>query len=99
MIILRNGGTWEPLQIHFILQLHRGGSKLDAHNQMEQTVLELLLQSGADVLQVNAFVRELYYRAGQTPTHHADSRLTREIGTDPSPVKIFECRADCIRES
>lgn len=68
---LPSGEQQTVLRIHCVLQLHGGGSKLDANHQMRQNVVEFLLQAGADPLQVNGHVKMLCEKAGTARVQHA----------------------------
>ena len=60
----------EGLKIHFVMQQHGGGSKLDAHHRLKQQAVEFLLQWGANPADVNPFVQELYEKAGMSRFQH-----------------------------
>lgn len=66
----RDPNDTSVMRIHFVLQLHGGGSKLDAHLKVRQSVVELLLQMGADSLRVNDFAREVLEKGGLTRVQH-----------------------------
>ena len=58
------------MKIHFVMQQHGGGSKMDAHHRLKQQAIEFLLQCGANAADVNSFVHDLYEKAGMARFQH-----------------------------
>ena len=59
------------MRIHCVLQLHGGGNKVEAAQQLRQGLVEFFLQSGADPLQVNDHAKFLVEKAGTATVQHA----------------------------
>ena len=60
----------DVMKVHLVLELQGGGNKREAHQKLRQSIVECLLQSGADPASVNVFTKDLYEKAGFARLQH-----------------------------